>query len=115
MVAPSTSIDLPEFWNVQGPALAAVAVELEREALEVQRVLQAGALPVLLDGVEHRGRAAGPGLALAPVGDDRVEVGEVEDAVDVGVQAVQGEAVVAVGERAELVAEDHPLLASVEE
>ena len=91
-------------------ALAAVAAELEGEPLEVQRVLEAGLLPVLLDRVEHRRRAAGPGLALLPVRADRVEVGQLEHAVGVGVLLVQREPLVLLAELGELVAEDHPLL-----
>src|SRR3954451_13383353 len=91
------------------PALAAVAGDLQGEALEVQGVPEVGPLPVLLDRVEHRRGAAGPRVALAPVGDDGVEVGEVEQALGVGVPLVQGDRGVALGQGKDLVAEDRPL------
>ena len=66
-------------------------------------------LEVLGDRVEHRSRAAGPGLPLLPVRADAVEVGELEHPVGVRVQLVDHQRVVPVGERLQLVAEDHPV------
>ena len=65
------------------------------EALGVQAVGDSGARPVGLGGVEQAGGAAGPGLALAPVGHQGVEPGEVEHAVLV--VEVDGEREAAVG------------------
>src|SRR4051794_15267724 len=55
-------------------ALAAVAIEVEREPLEVQLDLQPGPLPELLGRIKHRAGTAGPHLTLTPVGAHAVEV-----------------------------------------
>src|SRR3954452_4677973 len=90
-------------------ATLTVALEIEREPFQVQLVANPGVLEVLLDGVEHRAGTAGPGLALAPVGADLVEVSQVQHAVDVGVQLVQREPVVPVLQLDQLLTEDHPV------
>ena len=69
-------------------------------------------LPVLLGGVEHRRRAAGPGLALAPVRAD-ARRGRRSSSMPVGVGVAARAAVSAACcscELAQLVAEDHPVL-----
>src|SRR6478609_3625971 len=58
---------LTGFHDGDGAALGPVTAELEGEPLQVEAVLETRFLPVLLGGVEHRGRATGPGLPVLPV------------------------------------------------
>src|SRR3954447_10200556 len=90
-------------------ALAELAVALADdglEALHVQAIAVAGLLPVLAHRVEHVARAREEGLALAPVADEVVEVVGPDAAVLAGELLVQAEARVALGELAQLPAED---------
>ena len=68
-------------------------------------------LPVLLGGVEHRGRAAGPGLALLPVRADARRGRLISRMPSESVCCSWSVSVVVLlAELDELVAEDHPLL-----
>ena len=92
-MAPSASIGLAGVLEGDRAALAALAAELEREPLEVQLVLQAGLLPVLGDA--RRASAPGPQAQVSrsrQSGHRSSRSLEVEHAVDVGVQLVQGRA-----------------------
>ena len=89
VVAPSTSTSLPELRKVSVPPSPPSPPSSRENRSTCSWSSRPAAVVVLGDRVEHRRRAAGPGLALAPVGADRVEVGEVEHAVGVGVQLVQ--------------------------
>ena len=83
-VAPSASTTVPDLREGHRATLAGHH-DVRAEPLGVQPVGHPGAGPVLLEGVEQAGRAAGPGLPRGPVGHDRVELGGVEQAVGVGV------------------------------
>ena len=107
VVDASASMVMPEQVKVTSPP-SPTAWIARAEPLGVQAVGQAGVGPVCLGVVEQAGRAAGPGLPGAPIGDDGVELGHGQHARRPGEAGDQPDPT-RVGERPEFRAEQHLL------
>ena len=84
------------------PRVAVAEAELRLEALHVQPLVVPGPLEVLGERIEHVGRPGDERLAIAPVRAQPLEVVRSDPAVLAGQLFVQTEALVAVGEGAQL-------------
>src|SRR3954471_11008272 len=93
-----------------GAAFAANTVELDREPLHVQLAGQVMRVPHPLGGVEHRRRAARPGLAFDPARHHVVPVLQREHAHRFGDLLVQPEGTVLFSHRVQLVSEQNVAL-----